>query len=117
MISIHLYSTDANVLFFLPNEIHHLTKAKIWGIINLPIDNYSFLFRVNSPKNVQRSFALDNIAINLCDDPPTELTMCDMINKHDDSSSMFNFTVVTGNREFGSTRDHTSTSSSGSFLY
>ncbi|CAF4630629.1 unnamed protein product [Rotaria sp. Silwood1] len=67
--------------------------------------------------NVQRSFALDNIAINLCDDPPTELTMCDMINKHDDSSSMFNFTVVTGNREFGSTRDHTSTSSSGSFLY
>ncbi|CAF5009732.1 unnamed protein product, partial [Rotaria sp. Silwood1] len=92
MISIHLYSTDANVLFFLPNEIHHLTKA--------------------NPKNVQRSFALDNIAINLCDDPPTELTMCDMINKHDDSSSMFNFTVVTGNREFGSTRDHTSTSSS-----
>ncbi|CAF4743106.1 unnamed protein product [Rotaria sp. Silwood1] len=135
----HDYTLQTNVghsVFYNPKNIRSFGTAEIrtrtllqlstdrpkcfriiWGIINLPIDNYSFLFRVNSPKNVQRSFALDNIAINLCDDPPTELTMCDMINKHDDSSSMFNFTVVTGNREFGSTRDHTSTSSSGSFLY
>ncbi|CAF3389465.1 unnamed protein product [Rotaria sp. Silwood2] len=107
------------------------------GIINLPIGYYSLLFRVDSADIGPRSFALDNISIISCDYPSTELspynsllsfscnfdnlTMCDMTNEDRFSSPTFNFTVFTGdtipNPELGPTRDHTTNSSSGGFLY
>jgi len=82
-------------------------------------------------------FALDNIAISSCDYPPSQFhprtsllsfscnfdnsTMCDMINREASSTSAFNFTVLTGetipNKNLGPIRDHTSTSTSGGFLY
>lgn len=105
-----------------------------WGIINLPVGNYSLLFRVDIESYFQYSFAIDNIAITSCAYSPVpasynslllfscnfdNLTMCDMIN--DAKNSTFNFTVLTGDtvpdQELGPTRDHTSNSTSGGFLY
>jgi hypothetical protein len=83
------------------------------------------------------SFALDNIAVTSCDYPSSELspydsllsfscnfdnlTMCNMTNEDRFSTPTFNFTVFTGdtipNRKLGPTRDHTSNSSSGGFVY
>ncbi|CAF1180335.1 unnamed protein product [Adineta steineri] len=113
---------------------HHITSGRWgWGIINLPVGNYSFLFRVDTYDTSAYSFALDNIAIISCDYPPTtnsynsllsfscnfdNLTMCEMIN---DKNSTFNFTAFTGetipDQELGPTRDHTHNSTSAGFLY
>ncbi|CAF1136665.1 unnamed protein product [Rotaria sordida] len=105
-----------------------------WGIINLPVGNYSLLFRVDTDTSFTYSFALDNIDITSCDYPPSSTsynsllsfscnfdnsTMCDMIN--DEMSSTFNFTIFTGDtipdQELGPDRDHTNNSTSGGFLY
>jgi hypothetical protein len=83
------------------------------------------------------SFTVDNIDISSCSYPPSQLspydsllsfscnfdnlTMCDMENGDNAYPSAFNFTVLTGdsvpNRNLGPTRDHTSNSTSGAFLY
>jgi hypothetical protein len=84
-----------------------------------------------------RTFAVDNIAITSCDYPPSQLspyysllsfsctfdnmTMCDMDNGDSFTEPTYNFTVFTGdtvpNEDLGPTRDHTSNSTSGGFLY
>ncbi|CAM4863696.1 unnamed protein product [Rotaria socialis] len=114
----------------------YTTGQWTWGIINLPIGNYSLLFRVDSNGVYQSSYALDNIAITSCDYPSTELspynsilsfacsfdnmTMCDMINGDKYNIPTYNFSIFTGetipNPELGPTRDHTTNSSSGGFL-
>ncbi|CAF3905109.1 unnamed protein product [Rotaria sordida] len=83
------------------------------------------------------AYALDNIEITSCDYPTSSLTpydsflsfscnfdnqtMCDMENGDRFTTPKFNFTLMTGdtipNRNLGPTRDHTSNSSSGGFLY
>ncbi|CAF1096941.1 unnamed protein product, partial [Rotaria sordida] len=83
------------------------------------------------------AYALDNIEITSCDYPTSALTpydsflsfscnfdnqtMCDMENGDRFTTPKFNFTLMTGdtipNRNLGPTRDHTSNSSSGGFLY
>ena len=107
---------------------------RAWGVINLPIGNYSLLFRVNTESSYPYSFAIDDINIISCDYPLSSisydsllsfacnfdnLTMCDMVN--DEKSSSLNFTVMTGDlipdQELGPTRDHTMNSTSGGFLY
>ncbi|CAF4421796.1 unnamed protein product [Rotaria sp. Silwood2] len=110
--------------------------GKNWGIINLPVGNYSLLFRLENKLDSANTFALDNIAIISCDYPPTklrseksllsfscnfdDLTTCGMESIKIPPST-FNFPVFTGdtipNQELGPTRDHTMNSSSGGFLY
>lgn len=107
--------------------------------MNLPVGNYSLLFRTDLTDGyVPRLFALDNISITSCDYQPYELSpyssllslscnfddqsMCDMINDDNAfSTSTYNFTVFTGetvpNKELGPTRDHTTNSTTGGFLY
>jgi hypothetical protein len=105
--------------------------------MNLPIGEYSLLFRVDNTDIIQSSFALDNIAVTSCAYAPyplspfntllsfacdfDNLTMCDMVNGNQFFTPTFNFSVTTGenvpNPELGPTRDHTSNSSSGDFLY
>ncbi|CAF4299508.1 unnamed protein product [Rotaria sp. Silwood2] len=111
-----------------------LFYIRAWGIINLPVGNYSLLFRVDTDTSLTYSFALDNIDITSCDYPPSSvsynslisfscnfdnLTMCDMIN--DEKNSTFNFTIFTGDtipyQELGPVRDHTINSTSADFLY
>ena len=112
-------------------------QTRTWGTINLPIGNYSLLFYVATTDIFQRTFALDDIAVTSCDYQPYEPlpgyslltlscdfdndTMCDMENGDGFSKPTFNFTVVTGdtmpNPDLGPTRDHTSNSSTGGFLY
>ncbi|CAF1065693.1 unnamed protein product [Rotaria sordida] len=105
-----------------------------WGIINLPVGNYSLLFRVDTDTPFTYSFALDNLDITSCDYPPSsvsynsllsfscnfdDLTMCDMIN--DEKTSTFNFTIFIGqtipDQQLGPARDHTNNSTFGGFLY
>ncbi|CAF3948902.1 unnamed protein product [Adineta steineri] len=108
-----------------------------WGIINLPVGDYTILFRMDSTDIIQSSFALDDIKITSCAYPPTQLlpynsilsfvcnfddlTICNMANTDDFKPPSFNFTVVTGdtvpNKELGPNRDHTNNSSSGGFVY
>ena len=105
--------------------------------MNLPIGEYSLLFRVDSQDIIQSSFAVDNIAVTSCAYAPypispfntllsfacdfDNLTMCDIVNGNQFSTPTFNFTVTTGqnvsNPALGPARDHTSNSSSGAFLY
>jgi len=113
-----------------------LFYIRAWGIINLPVGNYSLLFRVEGYIDTfpVYLYALDNIDITSCDYPSSSisynsllsfscnfdnLTMCDMIT--DEEISTFNFTVFTGDtipdQELGPTRDHTNNSTSGGFLY
>jgi hypothetical protein len=95
------------------------------------------MFRVDSIGSDPRSFALDNISVTSCDYPPSKfttdgpvlsfscnfdnLTMCDMKNEDRYNKPTFNFTVVTGDtvpdRDLGPTRDHTTNSSTGGFIY
>ncbi len=72
--------------------------------MNLPIGNYSLLFRMESTDSFLRMFALDNIAISSCDYPPSQFhprtsllsfscnfdnsTMCDMINREASSGEL-----------------------------
>jgi hypothetical protein len=94
---------------------------------------------VDSSENSRRLFAIDNIDITSCDYPASEidpdnslisfscnfddLTMCGMINDGGSPISIptYNFTVYTGetvpNKDLGPTRDHTSNSTTGGFLY
>jgi hypothetical protein len=92
---------------------------------------------VDNTNSYRGAFALDNIAVTSCDYPSSQLspynsllsftcnfdnlTMCDMINDNQGSPSQYNFTVFTGdtvpNKDLGPTRDHTSNSTSGGFLY
>ena len=117
--------------------LEHMISFRSWAVMNLPIGEYSLLFRVDNTDVARSSFALDNIAITSCDYAPypmspfntilsfacdfDNLTMCDMVNGNRFSSPTFNFSVVTGetvpNPELGPTRDHTTNSSSGAFLY
>lgn len=94
---------------------------------------------MDSSQNSRRLFAIDNIDITSCDYPASEIdpynslisfscdfddsTMCGMINgdvspRHQPT---FNYTVYTGetvpNKDLGPTRDHTSNSTTGGFLY
>ncbi|CAF1253193.1 unnamed protein product [Rotaria sordida] len=118
---------------------HIYTRSKwIWGIVNLPVGYYSLLFRVDTTGTNPYSFALDNISITSCDYPPStftddnigllsfscnfdNLTMCEMENGDRSIRPTHNFTIVTGdtvpNRKLGPTRDHTSNSSTGGFIY
>ncbi|CAF1334078.1 unnamed protein product [Rotaria sp. Silwood1] len=118
---------------------HIYTRDKwIWGIVNLPVGYYSLLFRVDTTGTNPYSFALDNISITSCDYPPStftddnagllsfscnfdNLTMCEMENGDRFTRPTHNFTIVTGdtvpNRKLGPTRDHTSNSSTGGFIY
>ncbi|CAF3813716.1 unnamed protein product [Adineta steineri] len=121
-----------------PSQYSYTRGKWTWGITNLPVGQYSLLFRMDTSDNTQLSFALDNISITSCAYPPYEpspyysilsfscnfdnLTMCDMTNGDRISPPpTFNFTVMTGetipNRELGPTRDHTSNSTTGGFLY
>ncbi|UJR32376.1 hypothetical protein I4U23_019838 [Adineta vaga] len=147
------YASDLNVYLQLSNEskiIQRIWPLRpgsyytynrnqwTWGIINLPIGEYTLLFRADSTDVIPLSFALDNIAILSCAYPSTErssyenllsfsctfddLTMCNMINDADTSvSSRFNFTVFNGetlpDKELGPSRDHTTNSTTGGFLY
>jgi hypothetical protein len=108
-----------------------------WAIMNLPVGEYSLLFRVDNTDLIQSSFALDNIAVTSCAYAPyplslyntllsfscdfDNLTMCDMVNGDQFLTPKFNFSLTTGetvpNPELGPTRDHTTNSSSGAFLY
>lgn len=92
---------------------------------------------MNNKDIVSGAFALDNIEITSCAYPTSSLspydsflsfscdfdnmTMCNMVNGDRYSEPTFNFTVMTGdtipNRDLGPTRDHTTNSSSGGFLY
>ncbi|CAF4026040.1 unnamed protein product [Rotaria sordida] len=118
---------------------HIYTRNKwIWGIVNLPVGYYSLLFRVDTTGTNPYSFALDNISITSCDYPSStftddnvgllsfscnfdNLTMCEMENGDRSIRPTHNFTIVTGdtvpNRKLGPTRDHTSNSSTGGFIY
>lgn len=108
-----------------------------WGIINLPLGEYSLLFRMDSQDIDISSFALDNISITSCDYLPSEFllsksllsfscnfdgpSICDIINGQSMIIPPFNFTIFTGNtipnRELGPIYDYTSKSSSGGFFY
>lgn len=111
-----------------------IVYLRAWGIINLPIGNYSLLFRVNTETSFPYSFAIDDINIISCDYPLSSIsydsllsfacdfdnsTMCDMMN--DEKTASLNFTVTTGDsipdQDLGPTRDHTMNSTSGGFLY
>jgi hypothetical protein len=115
-----------------------LFSIRTWGIINLPVGNYSLLFRADLTDGyVPRLFALDNISITSCDYQSHELSpyssilsfscnfdnesMCDMINDDSLSTPTYNFTLFTGdtvpNKALGPTRDHTTNSTTGGFLY
>ncbi|CAF3080686.1 unnamed protein product [Rotaria sp. Silwood2] len=118
-------------------EYQYTPNQWTWGIINLPVGYYSLLFRVDYSDIVDGSYALDNIEITSCDYPTSSLTpydsflsfscnfdnqtMCDMTNGDQFTKPTFNFTVMTGDtipdRSLGPTRDHTSKSSSGGFIY
>ncbi|CAF4349964.1 unnamed protein product [Rotaria sp. Silwood2] len=118
-------------------EYQYTPNQWTWGIINLPVGYYSLLFRVDYSDIVDGSYALDNIEITSCDYPTSSLTpydsflsfscnfdnqtMCDMTNGDQFTKPTFNFTVMTGDtipdRSLGPTRDHTSNSSSGGFIY
>ncbi|CAF1313350.1 unnamed protein product, partial [Rotaria sordida] len=115
----------------------YTTNQWTWSIINLPVGYYSLLFRVDYSDSGDGAYALDNIEITSCDYPTSSLTpydsflsfscnfdnqtMCDMENGDRFTTPKFNFTLMTGdtipNRNLGPTRDHTSNSSSGGFLY
>ena len=112
-------------------------RTRTWGTINLPIGDYSLLFYVTTTDTLQRTFALDDITVTNCDYPPYQQTpdyallslscdfdnetTCAMVNGDRFSKISFNFTLMTGdavpNRDLGPTRDHTSNSSTGGFLY
>ncbi|CAF1372073.1 unnamed protein product [Adineta ricciae] len=126
-------SKAIKVLWPKAESAYHITGGRWgWGIINLPVGNYSLLFRVDT-SIWKDSFALDNIDIISCDYPPSftpydsllsfscnfdTLTMCEMMN---DKNSTLNFTTSTGDtipdQELGPARDHTHNSTSAGFLY
>lgn len=110
-----------------------------WLIINLPVGHYSLLFRLETSPIFTSSFVLDNIAILSCDYPPWTLPpddtsflsfLCDFddrsscgMTNHVGSSSApsYNFSVFTGETvpkpQLGPTRDHTTNTAGGGFLY
>jgi hypothetical protein len=105
-------------------------------VISLPVGDYSLLFRVFNGDLYFGNMALDNIAIVSCDYPPSQSnyptllsfscdfdhsTMCEMRNVATSSKTASNFTLLAGdavpNKNLGPTRDHTSNSTAGGFLY
>lgn len=112
-------------------------NIRTWAIMNLPMGNYSLLFRASTYDQGRGGFAIDNIAIVSCNYPAVEFysyedflsfscdfdnsTMCGMTNGNSFSSIMANFSRFTADTipypELGPTRDHTTNSTSGGFLY
>ncbi|CAF3682373.1 unnamed protein product [Adineta steineri] len=115
----------------------YISNKWTWSIVNLPIGDYSLLFRVDNSNTYASSFAIDNISITSCDYSSSifqddgaflsfscdfdNLTMCDMENSVRYPYPSYNFTVVTGetvpNRDLGPLQDHTNNSTTGGFIY
>lgn len=124
-------------LIFRIRSLNYHFQSRTWGIINLPVGEYSLLFRMISADFTDNGFALDNIAITSCAYPSYALdqnfdllsfaanfdegTMDGMENNYDVFSPRFNFTAITSDRvlypALGPTHDHTSNSSTGFFIY
>ncbi|CAF0741683.1 unnamed protein product [Adineta ricciae] len=114
------------------------SDQRTWGIAQLPIGDYSLLFRVDSSDNYRSSYAIDDVSVTSCDYPPTtfyedgaallsfscdfdNLTMCGMLSEDRFMKSTYNFTAMTGetipDRSLGPFYDHTTNSSTGGFSY
>ncbi|CAF1006275.1 unnamed protein product, partial [Didymodactylos carnosus] len=111
-----------------------------WGIINLPIGEYSLLFRIDNQDIVPSSFAIDNLNVTTCQYPLTTLNNystvlsfscnfddnneCGMENWYDTLQPdplAKNYTLQNGNtipdKDLGPLIDHTTGTEDGSFLY
>ena len=105
--------------------------------MTLPVGDYSLLFRIDSQNSYSSSYALDDVSINSCDYPTSNLTydgalltfscdfdngtLCSMQTQDRFSSSTYNFTIYTAetipNKQLGPSFDHTLNSSTGGFAY
>ncbi|CAF0839606.1 unnamed protein product [Didymodactylos carnosus] len=109
-----------------------------WGVTNLLLGQYYVLFRVDNSNLSSGWFAIDEIKVSSCENPKAEVSdeatmtsvlvfecyfsnsffRCEMEN---DEFNSYNFSVHTGetipDKEMGPLVDHTSGTSSGSFIY